>query len=79
MARDWKPFSSSYYAQGNLAGVELTFLMDSGCSTNLVANCIWERLSWEVQATTRTQEGRGVETDVSEMGLQGVMELTDQI
>lgn len=57
--QEWTPYDFSYYLSGKLEGIELIFLLDSGCTTNLVTESLWTGLAPIVRARTQVQEGRG--------------------
>lgn len=72
---DWKPCNPTYYVSGSLAGRQLTFLLDSGCATNLLAKRLWEELLAATKTTTLHEAGVARQSDGSKFKLQRAIEL----
>lgn len=73
LPQEWKSYSFSYYVPGDLAGVEPLFLLDSVCTTNLVANSTWNLELQAVRDKTSAQKGCDIQADGLEIKLQGVI------
>lgn len=69
----------SHFLPGKLAGKVATFLLDTGCTTNLLSRCVFDTFSAENRAYLETYEGEhGMLADGSCILFYGVMELTGQ-
>jgi len=68
---------NSYFLPGKLAGKPATFLLDSGCTTNLLSCQFFDTLSTKVRNELEPYEGEyGTLADRSRIPFYGTIELT---
>jgi len=72
-----QPHGSSYFLPGKIAGKPANFLLDSGCTTNLLSRQFFDTLSTKVRNGLEPYEGDyGTLADGSCIPFYGVFELT---
>jgi len=75
-----QPYGSSYFLTGKLAGKAATFLLDTGCTTNLLSRRLFDTLSARDRANLEPYEGEhGTLADGSCIPFYGVIELTGRV
>jgi len=75
-----QPYGSSYFLLGKLAGKAATFLLDTGCITNLLSRRLFDTLSARDRANQEPYEGEhGTLADGSCIPFYGVIELTGRV
>jgi len=75
-----QPYGSSYFPPGKLAGKAVTFLLDTGCTTNLLIRRLFDTLSARDRASPEPYEGEhGTLADESCIPFYGVVELTGRV
>jgi len=71
---------SSYFLPGKIAGKPATFLLDSGCTTNLISRQLFDTLSTKVRSKLEPYDGEyGTLADGSCIPLYGIIELTGRV
>jgi len=71
---------NSYFLPGKIAGKPSTFLLDSGCTTNLLSRQFFDTLSTRVRNGLEPYEGKyGTLADGSCIPLYGIIELTGHV
>jgi len=75
-----QPYGSSYFLPGKLAGKAATFLLDTGCTTNLLCQRLFDTLSTTDQANLEPYEGaHGTLVNGPCISFYGVTELTGRV
>jgi len=75
-----QPYGSSYFLPGKLAGKAVTFLLDTGCTTNLLSWHLFDALSARDRASLEPYEGEhGTLADGLCIPFYGVVELTGRV
>jgi len=75
-----QPYGSSYFLPGKLAGKAVTFLLDTGCTTNLLSRHLFNTHSVRDRASLEPYEGEhGTLADGSCIPFYGIIELTGRI
>jgi len=75
-----QPYGSSYFLSGKLAGKAVTFLLDTGCTTNLLIRGLFDTLSARDTASLEPYEGEhGTLAYESCIPFYGVRELTGRV
>jgi len=75
-----QPYGSSYFLPGKLAGKAATFLLDTGCTTNLLSQRLFDTLSARDRASLKPYEGEhGTLTNGSCIPFYGVIQLTGRV
>jgi len=75
-----QPHGSSYFLPGKLAGKPANFLLDSGCTTNLLSRQFFDTLSAKVKDRLAPYEGdHGTLADGSCIPFYGIIELTGYV
>jgi len=75
-----QPYGSSYFLPGKLAGKAVTFLLDTGCKTNLLSRRLFHTLSARDRASLEPYDGEhGTLADGSCILFYGVVELTGRV
>jgi len=79
--RIWvQPYGGSYFLPGKIAGKVVTFLLDSGCTTNLLSRQLFETLSARDKAGLEPYDREhGMLTDGSCVPFYGIVELTGRV
>jgi len=72
-----QPHGNSYFLPGKIAGKAVTFLLDSGCTTNLISRQLFNTLSARVRGKMEPYNGEyGTLADGSCIPFYGIVELT---
>jgi len=75
-----QPHGDSYFLSGKVAGKAVTFLLDSGCTTNLLSRRVFDTLSLRDKKGMRPYEGEhGTLADGSCIPFHGIIELTGRV
>jgi len=75
-----QPYRSSYFLPSKLAGKAATFLLDTGCTPNLLSRHLFDTLSARDRASLEPYEGEhGTLADRSCIPFYGVIELTGRV
>jgi len=75
-----QPYGSSYFLPGKLAGKTVTFLLDTGCTTNLLSQRLFDTLSARNRASLEPYNGEpGTLADGSYIPFYGVVELIGRV
>ena len=76
-----RPYASSLYVSGRVAGRNVRFLIDSGCTTNLLSLHVYNRLPGSVRDTLVTSETqqKGVMADGTPIEFTGTIRLNCRI
>jgi len=75
-----QPYGSSYFLLGKFAGKAATFLLDTGCTTNLLSQRLFDTLNAEDRANLEPYEGKhGTLVDGPCIPFYGVIELTGRV
>ena len=71
-----QPYFSSYFQPGSIAGRPVSYLIDTGCATNLIARRVFQRLPKVIKEAMVTLEDRGgVLADGSRIIFEGMVRL----
>lgn len=72
----WTPYNSCYFLPGRVHGLEVQFLLDTGCTTNLLARSVFNQLPATVKSTMMPHSNSyGTLADGSTMTFYGAIEL----
>jgi len=72
-----QPHGNSYFLPGKIAGKPATFLLDSGCTTNLISRQLFDTLSTKVRNELEPYDGEyGTLADWLCIPFYGIIELT---
>ena len=72
----WRPYNTCYFLPGRVQGLPVQFLIDTGCTTNLLGKHVFDRLPRAVRATLQKDAGpHGTMADGTILELYGVIEL----
>jgi len=75
-----QPYGNSYFLPGKLAGKAATFLLDTGCTTNLLTRRLFDTLSARDRANLEPYEREhGMLADRLCIPFYGVIELTGRV
>jgi len=75
-----QPHGDSYFLPGKVAGSPLTFLLDSGCTTNLLSRRVFDTLPPKEQRELAPYTGEpGTLADRSHLPFDGIVELTGRV
>jgi len=75
-----QPNGSSYFLPSKLGGKSATFLLDTGCTTNLLSRHLFDTLSAKDRANLEPyEEGHGTLADGLCIPLNGVIDLTSRV
>jgi len=75
-----QPYGSSYFFPSKLSGKAATFLLDTGCTTNLLRRCLFDTLSAIDRANLKPYEGEhGMLANETCIPFYGVIELTVRV
>jgi len=75
-----QPYGSNYFLPGKLAGKAVNFLLDTGCTTNLLSRRLFDTLSARDRASLEPYEGEhGTLADGLCISFYGVIELTGRV
>jgi len=75
-----QPYRSSYFLPGKLAGKAVTFLLGTGCTTNLLSRRLFDTLSARDRASLKPYEGEhGTLADGWCIPFYGVIQLTGRV
>ena len=72
----WRPYNTCYFIPGRVQGLPVQFLIDTGCTTNLLGKHVYDRLPQAIRATLQKDSGpHGTMADGTALELYGVIEL----
>ena len=72
----WRPYSTCYFIPGRVQGLAVQYLIDTGCTTNLLSKHVFDRLPQAIRATLQKDSGpHGTMADGTTLELYGVIEL----
>jgi len=75
-----QPHGNSYFLPVKIAGRAATFLLDSGCTTNLISRQLFDTLSAKVRCELEPYDGEyGTLADGSCIPFSGIIELTGRV
>jgi len=75
-----QPYGSSYFLPGKLAGKAVTFLLDTGCTTNLLSQHLFDTFSARDRTSLEPYKGEhGTLADGSCIPFYGVIDLTGRV
>jgi len=75
-----QPHGDSYFLPGKVTGRDVTFLLDSGCTTNLLSRRVFNTLSLKERKELAPYTGEpGTLADGSSIPFDGVIELTGRV
>jgi len=75
-----QPHGDSYFLLGKVAGRSVTFLLDSGCTANLLSRRVFDTLSTRDKAGLEPYTGEhGILADGSCIPFYGMVELTGRV
>ena len=58
-----KPYTTSYFLPGKLEGRPVQFLVDTGCTTNLLSKQVFDRLPERVRSCLEESDSHGIMAD----------------
>ena len=70
---DWKPYSTSYFLPGRIEGRPVQFLIDTGCTTNLISKRVFDGLPNRVKNDLKESAPHGVQADGSRIPFYGTL------
>ena len=76
---DWKPYSTSYFLPGRIEGRPVQFLVDTGCTTNLIAKHVFNRLSSHTRSQLKESETHGLQADGSRLPFYGLLTVSARL
>ena len=75
-----QPHRNRYFLPGKIAGKAATFLLDSGCTMNLISRQLFDTLSAKVRSEMEPYNGEyGTLADGSCIPFYGIKELTGRV
>jgi len=75
-----QPHGDSYFLPGKVTGRVVTFLLDSGCTTNLLSRLVFNTLPLKEKKELAPYTGEpGILADGSSIPFDGVIELTGRV
>jgi len=75
-----QPHGNGYFLPGKITGKAVTFLLDSGCTTNLIGRRLFDTLSAKVQGEMEPYNGEyGTLANGSCIPFYGIIELTGRV
>ena len=79
LSEQGRPFSSSHFITGEIAGVSVRFLVDTGCTTNILSSRTVRKLPVEVRETVEADKAAGSLADGTPIDLAGSLRLDMQV
>ena len=70
-----RPYTTSYFLPGKLEGKPVQFLVDTGCTTNLLSKHVLNRLPERVRSELEESDSHGVMADGTQLPFYGVIRL----
>ena len=70
-----QPYTTSYLLSGKLEGKPVQFLVDTGCTTNLLSKHVFERLPERVKNGLEDSDSHGIMADRTQLPFYGVLRL----
>ena len=70
-----RPYTTSYFLPGKLEGRPVQFLIDTGCTTNLLSKHVFDRLPERVKSGLEESDSHGVMADGTQLPFYGVLRL----
>ena len=70
-----RPHQGSYFVPGEVAGHPVRFLLDTGCTTNLLSKHIFDRLPREIRAKKEDYAKHGLLADGTRLPFFGILQL----
>ena len=74
-----RPYGASYFLPGKLAGHPVHFLIDTGCTTNLLGKHVFDRLPPYVRSQMEECDSHGVMADGTRLPFYGVIRASLQL
>ena len=68
-----RPYGASYFVPGKLAGRPVHFLIDTGCTTNLLGKHVFDRLPPYARSQMEECDSHGVMADGTRLPFYGVL------
>ena len=75
----WKPYSSSFFLPGKVMGRPVQFLIDTGCTSNLLSRHVFDRLPTEMKNRLQERTDHGMMADGSPLEFYGLLTLPVRI
>ena len=70
-----KPYTTSYFLPGKLEGRPVQFLVDTGCTTNLLSKQVFDRLPERVKNCLEESDSHGIMADGTQLPFYGILRL----
>ena len=70
-----RPYTTSYFLSGKLEGKPVQFLIDTGCTTNLLSKHVFDRLPEWIKSSLEESDSHGVMADGTQFPFCGVLRL----
>ena len=70
-----RPYTTSYFLPGKLEGRPVQFLIDTGCTTNLLSKHVFDRLPERIKSGLEESDSHGVMADGTQLPFYGVLRL----
>ena len=70
-----RPYTTSYFLPGKLEGKPVQFLIDTGCTTNLLSKQVFNRLPERVKGYLEESDSHGIMADGTQLPFYGVLRL----
>ena len=74
-----RPYTTSYFLPGKLEGRPVQFLVDTGCTTNLLSKHVFDRLPERVRNELEESDSHGVMADGTQLPFYGVIRLSFRV
>ena len=70
-----RPYTTSYFIPGKLEGKPVQFLIDTGCTTNLLSKQVFNRPPERVKSYLEVSDPHGIMADGTQLPFYGVLRL----
>ena len=71
----WKPHESSYFIPGKIDRCTANFLLDTGCTTNLLAKHVFDKLPMQIKDEVQSHESHGFMADGTRLPFYGLIKI----
>lgn len=69
----WKPHEPSYFLPGKIGRCTAKFLIDTGCTTNLLAKHVFDKLPRQIKDEIQSHESHGIMADGTRLPFYGLI------
>ena len=74
-----RPYNTSYFVPGRIEGSPVQFLLDTGCTTNLISKHVFDRLPTRVKQCLQEGESHGLQADGSRLPFYGLLTVSGRL